>query len=482
MSAQSIWALFFIILTLGAGFFSARKIRHFRDYAVSDHSMHFILLFSTLACTVIGGATTMGFVGKVYQSGLNFIWIVVAIVLSNLFSGYFLAGRIQALHVQTLGELYGLYFGSKARFIASSIALFSTTLLFGVQLVGMGKILTILTGWDTQLCTVIATFVMILYTWAGGIRAVAITDFIQLITICLGLGFTLGIGLHATHGIQNLWTLVGNISPEHLSVTGGQSFTPLLGLFLTFFLGGILSPSMVQRYACGKSPAQSRKGVLFFAAFFLIFGIVILFLGFAALALAVETGHTSLTEGELIWLMQTVLPAGLSGLAFGALLAALMSTADSFLNTTAVIAVHDIWSTCTGSSPRVFQARIITIGIGLLGLVVALLKPEILGLVQYAFAVWAPAMLPSMVSALLAGSPRQSAITPQAAMASMLTGLLTMLVLQSMNITIILVIPSVLFGLILSFLALFTVQWLNSFLFFWGVLTLAKFFHGILFS
>lgn len=451
MQADILWALLFIVIMAANGFIAARKVKNFDDYAVSGRSMHFLVLFATLACTVIGGATTMGFVSFVHKIGLNFLWVVIAISLSNIFSGFFLAGPIRKLKTKTVGELYQHYYGDKAMYIANSVAFITTVLLFGVQLTGMGNILVVLTGWDLHTCIILSTVIMLLYTWAGGMEAVSRTDLVQFVFICLGLGCTIYVGLSNAGGISGLLTTMSELKPSSLNYTGNLPNSAIVGLFLTFFLGGILSPSMVQRYASAKSISQARISVISFAIFFLLFGFVIILLGFLVNSTKLVAGH----ESELILLMKTLLPSWLSGLGLAAIFAAVMSTADSFLNTCSIIFVQTMRHEKVPAQRLLFIARGATFVIGILGLITALVKPEILGLVKYTFALWAPCMLPAMLPVLIKD---KALFTPQAACGSMLVGLVAMIVFQALAVKSIAGMPIILVGLLLSIVTLLGVN------------------------
>ncbi len=449
MNSDIFWALIFIAAMIIIGLFSSRKVKSFDDFSVSGHNMHFFLLFATLACTVIGGATTMGFVGLVDKIGCNFLWVVVAIVLSNLFSGWFLAAPIRRLQIRSVGDLYRHFYGESTMHIANIVALVTTVLLFGVQLTGMGNILSVLTGWPLQNCIIFSTAIMLLYTWAGGIKAVARTDFLQFLFICTGLGCTIAIGLEHIDGIRGLVNVLSVKRPSSLNLTGNLPFSVLSGLFLTFFLGGILSPSMVQRYASSKSEQQARKGVLLFAIFFLIFGVVIVLLGLMVSTIA--DLPLAQHEKELIALMKYLLPPWLYGLGLAAIFAAVMSTADSFLNTSSIIFVKVIQHNATDQKKLLILARISTLVIGVSGLTAALVKPEILGLVKYTFAIWAPCMLPAMLPVLMKRDliDKASFSTP-AANCSMIAGITVMIVFQALAIKEIFHIPVIVIGLIIS--------------------------------
>lgn len=443
MTTGVLWAGAFILLMMVAGFVAARRVKSFTDYAVSGRSMNFLFLFATLTCTVIGGATTIGFVALVTKIGLNFVWVVVAIVASNIFSGLFLAGAVRRLKVESIGGLYLHYYDKRAMVAANCIAFFTTVLLFAVQLSGMGKLLSALTGWELQLSVLFSTFVMLLYTWAGGIKAVARTDFLQFLFICAGIGCTLVAALTGSGGLLGLHQTLIVVKPAALELTGNMPASLLAGLFLTFFFGGMLSPSMVQRYASAKSEAAAGRSVLVFALFFLLFGVVIILLGLSFTGMKLAAAH----EQELPVLMQTLLPEWLVGLGMAAIFAAVMSTADSFLNTSSILFVQTVWRNRSEETGLLRTARRATLVIGLLGLAVALFEPGILGLVKYAFAIWAPAMLPSMVPVLVAGRPLFSA---GGALASIFSGALVMILFQAFAIQTLLGVPVIVVGLVVS--------------------------------
>jgi SSS family solute:Na+ symporter len=194
-------------------------------------------------------------------------------------------------------------------------------------------------------------------------------------------------------------------------------------LCLTYFLGEVLMPPYVQRLLIAKSPRAAARGTILAGIFSIPFAAVTGLIGL--ITLAMEPAVSS--NLALPHLVVTVLPTVLKGLVISGIIAVVMSSADSFLNSASIAFVNDIVKPLGGAglSTRVnlALARIVTLVIGLLSIYFALTVDTILEIIFIAYTYWAPIIVVPMVATLM-GHPRGKLNFVAGAAAGFVTALL----------------------------------------------------------
>ena len=418
----------YFALMLGIGVFSMKNVGDFDDYSVAGRSIPMAILFATIAATLCGGGSTIGRIAYVHNQGVVVLIGISGMAFGQILSGLYIAPKVREAgsSVYTVGDLFGMNYGRAGR-LASSIVSFSFVIaLFGVQILAMGRILETVTGIPLVPAAIISSVITIAYTYAGGMLAVILTDAIQFVVLALGITICGIMSLNNVGGINEAVQSVIAMGPEMAHKVDffrpGWSATKLFAFFLTFFFGEMCAPYFIQRYATGKSAKDSKWGVTVFGVYYMFFLVTTLAIGVASLVLLPHVKP----DLALTTLIAETLPPGISGLVFGALLAAVMSTGDSFINTAAVIFTRDIYNEFI--NPEASQQTLlswtkkITVIIGVGGVGIALAFPKIFELMIYVYNLWAPAVIPPLLVALFLGKGRVSAY---AGAPAVVVGLLT---------------------------------------------------------
>jgi SSS family solute:Na+ symporter len=189
---------------------------------------------------------------------------------------------------------------------------------------------------------------------------------------------------------DNRFTLFGTLRPLEF-----------ISLFLTFLLGETLVPPYVQRLLIGKNARHTSRGTLWSGLFSIPFFAFTGSLGLIALVLKPDLNPNL----ALPFVIQEVLPVGLRGFLIGGLMAVVMSSADSFLNSSAIAFSNDIVKPWRKHplSPRasLLVARLATFITGALAIVFAIKIGSILDILIYAYKFWAPIIVVPLGATLL---------------------------------------------------------------------------------
>ncbi|MGI6226508.1 MAG: sodium:solute symporter family protein [Peptococcales bacterium] len=258
----------YFIGILAIGYYSMKAITGFDDYAVAGRNIPMSLLFATVGATLLGGGATIGRVAFVHNTGLVVFVAVLGVATSQILIGLFIAPRVREMgNVYTIGDIMGYHFGQSGRLVSSIISFIYCICVFAVQILAMGRILETVTGLPILPMSILATIIVIAYTWGGGILAVIYTDAVQFIILMLGIGVAALISLSNSGGMTIVLEQVASIKPDNLVLDAGWSLLALIAFFLTFLLGEALAPFHMQRYMTTKSSKDAKLGVTIFGVF-----------------------------------------------------------------------------------------------------------------------------------------------------------------------------------------------------------------------
>jgi solute:Na+ symporter, SSS family len=268
------------------------------------------------------------------------------------------------------------------------------------------------------------------YTAVGGLRAVIWTDVLQAVT--LGGAVVVVLWL-AVAGIAGGWSGLWEIGTAHrrftmfhldanfLAVenfTSPNSVYTAIAFSLFMYLPGYaVAQNMIQRYVCSGGVREGRRVVVLSAVINAVLGFLLLLLGVALLAYYVQPGGPGLPELESQdqilphFVAQRAAGVGLVGLMLAGLFAAAMSTIDSGINGVASVIVYD-WLGGRQLSLRI--SRLLTVGLGILVIVAALVAPRLGSNVINIITTIAGTLLGGLMAVFLLGMFSPRANTPGA--------------------------------------------------------------------
>ncbi|MDG1702645.1 MAG: sodium/solute symporter, partial [Pseudomonadales bacterium] len=304
-----------------------------------------------IGLSIIGtNVDTNGYIGasgNAYSIGIaqaNFEWIgaIPAMIIASLIfiPLYWRAG------VYSIAEYLGLRYNQAVRVVAALIVTTVSVFAMGVAMWALAITLETFMGWPIWLGILASGTVVGLYSIAGGLGAVAITDSIQVcIMFVCGL-IIVAIGISDAGGAESFVSKLTAANPTHLSayLPADHESYPWHGVILG--LGLVLSPAywvggqaILQRTLGAKSQWDASAGMMFAALAKTFVPVLIVFPGLLALVMMAEIDYPDMA---LPWVIKNVLPVGVSGLMFVAIIAALQSSIDSSINSTALMITRDI--------------------------------------------------------------------------------------------------------------------------------------------
>jgi len=367
-------------LVLGTTLFVGLYLAIRRDSAsnssrffLADRSLAWPLIGASLFATNIGAEHLVGLSGDAYRYGLSAGTVELTTCWTLGFASFFLFPIYIRSRVFTTPEFLEARFHPMARVLFSGLMLIiSIATKMAFHLYAGALVLRGLVGWDVMTVVWIMGITAALFTIVGGFTAVAYTDGIQagiIIAGCLAMLFT---GLHRVGGWQALSIRV----PEamHIARPYYDPNYPFLGVLLTAIYGGTfywgVDQVNVQRVLGARNLDQARWGAMFTVLLKIL--PVFIFALPGVIALALFPGRESKTT--FVTLLNELLPSGVRGLVLAALLASLISSTLSVMNSVSTLVVRDFilyFRPCTGEQAQVRLGRLAIAAAALLGVMAA---------------------------------------------------------------------------------------------------------------
>jgi solute:Na+ symporter, SSS family len=392
--------LYFALLIV-IGVQTIRRIETPEDFAVAGNRIIWPVFFGSLAASFLGGGSSLGNAGETFKDGYVYMFAFFAFAIQTVLVGYFVAPRLKRYaKAQTVGDIMENHYGSTARLLTGILSVAVCAGILGAQALAVGTIFNTILGVSTTVGILIGMSIVVLYSTFGGVWAVIQTDMLQFVFLGVFLPVTLIIGLIKVGGPEELMTSVPN---AHLSFMGTWTLGLFVSVFLAFLLGETLVPPYTQRAFSTPDPANARKGYMMSGIFAFFFFFVSASIGLVALAL-----YPNIAPDQAVpTVVKNVVPVGLVGLVVAALLAVVMSTASSYLNSIAVVFVKDIYlpfiNPNLSASRKVWLERGLSLVVGGAAILFAVSVPSIVDALLYSYALWAPTIIIPLILAVMWG-------------------------------------------------------------------------------
>lgn len=339
--------ILYLLLIGAVGLAASRRVHDARDFFLAGRSLGWGIIGLSIVGTNVSAQSYLGASGGAYSQGIvqaNFEWIgaIPAMILASLvfIPVYWRAG------VYSVPEYMGLRYTQGVRVVTALIACIFAVFAIAVSCWAISVALNVYLGLPVWLGMLLPAAVVGLYSIAGGLVAVAFTDVLQVLIMLLGGVALLWFGLAEAGGLEAFTGALREEHPGHLQtfLAADHPEFPWVGVLLG--LAFVLSPAywignqaVLQRTLGAKSEWDAKASMMFAAFIKTLLPLLIIFPGLLALLMKAELDYP---EAALPWVVKNVLPPGLSGLMFIAIIAALQSSLDSGINSASLLITRDL--------------------------------------------------------------------------------------------------------------------------------------------
>lgn len=326
----------YLVAMLVIGIAVARRAGSQEDFIVAGRRLPIWILSATIIATWFGGGTMLGASGAGYQGGfLAAIADPFGGALALILVGFFFVRTFRRLKLLTVVEFFEDRFGRVAGIVASFGLLLSNVGWTGALMVAFGHVFQTMTGIPMEWGILGGAVIVIGYTTIGGMWAVALTDFIQVVILAIGLIMLLSVVLIDVGG----WSVIAPQLPEHsfrmipLEHTS-ERWLQYFRLWLIFGLADLSAQTLMQRVFAAKTEQVAQNSFYLAGAGYLLIGLIPVMLGIIASVTMPGLADPETAIPRLA--IEHLHPVAIA-IFVGAMLAAIMSSADSALLASASI-------------------------------------------------------------------------------------------------------------------------------------------------
>lgn len=289
MSAIDWWVLLGTITFIVVyGTWKTRKSKNLEGYLLADNKMRWWAVGLSIMGTQASAITFLSLPGQAYQDGMRFVQFYFGLPLAMIIISITAVPIYSRLKVYTAYEYLETRFDLKTRTLASFFFLLQRGFSTGITIYAPAIVLSTILGWSVDITILIIGGLVIIYTVAGGSKAVSVTQNLQMGIITTGMcaaGYLLVKYLPADIGFTDAVNLAGHMGKlnaldfkfdwnDRYNFWSGMTG----GLFLALSYFGT-DQSQVGRYIGGASIAESRLGLLFNGLLKIPMQLLILLLG-----------------------------------------------------------------------------------------------------------------------------------------------------------------------------------------------------------
>ena len=325
---------------VGVGLWFAKKHSDFEDFFLAGRSLTTPLLITTLISTYYGidvlfGDSQLGFTDGVVA------WFGYARPTYAFFiiAAFLLAQRLREEDFKSLPDILDKYYGKNTRYVGAVTSF--TYSLPALSLYGFGMLGDVILGWEPVMGMLVLGGIALIYTLTGGFWAVALTDSIQFLFMCVVLALAVPFAMNFIGGFDKM---IDILEPSYFDTMGDLSIW-LIIIYASTGLAILVEPTFYQRIFAAQSYKNVRNaliiGIFIWGSYDWIITII---------AMAAKTGVIQgilpadvAPDAALLTVMVAALPAGALGLFMAGVLSTEMSTLDSYCLVAGGNVAYDIY-------------------------------------------------------------------------------------------------------------------------------------------
>ncbi|MGC9327409.1 MAG: sodium:solute symporter family protein [Candidatus Hinthialibacter sp.] len=396
------WAIVALYLTISVaiGIIANRYVADMVDFVVAGRGVRTALAVATLTGTELGLVTVMYCAQKGFSGGFAAFHIGIASGIVTFFVGLtgFIVVRLRRCGAITIPDYYRMRYGKKTQIIGGLMLSLGGILNMGMFLKAGSMFIVGITGLQSEAAL---TWVMVgllalvlFYTVLGGMVSVILTDYIQFVVLSLGLFIATALLIQTigwNHIFEKIIELKGEAGFNPLMAESGFGIDYVVWMFFLGLVNCALWPTAIARTLSCDSEETVKKQYMWSSISFTIMFIVPYFWGICALVYITDTPllqeaffpANGVAAVDTLYgmpiLMGRILPVGIIGLITASMIAAFMSTHDSYLLCWSSVLTNDVFAPILGSRMteklKVLLARILIVVIGVMILLISFVYP-----------------------------------------------------------------------------------------------------------
>ena len=328
----------YLTVTIGIGLYAARRVKNTADFAVAGRHLPLTMIITLTFATWFGSELVLGIPAKFMQDGMGgIVEDPFGAGMCLILVGVFFAARLYKMDLLTISDYYKVRYGTFVEVFCSILIMISYLGWVSAQVVALGLVFNLLSNdlisvpWGMALGMVS----ILAYTLIGGMWSVAVTDFVQMIVLIVGLLILAYFASDMAGGADKVIELASSKDlfkfwPEP---TYGEIMT-FVAAAITMMLGSIPQQDVFQRVMSARDMRAATVGPVIGGSMYILFAFVPIFLVATALIVMPEQAAALIADDPqkvLPTLVMEKMPFIMQVIFFGALLSAIKSCASATL-------------------------------------------------------------------------------------------------------------------------------------------------------
>ncbi|MDI6746828.1 MAG: sodium:solute symporter family protein [Rhodocyclaceae bacterium] len=335
--------ILYLAVSVGIGLYAATRVHNSRDYIVAGRNLPFPFVLAMVFATWFGAETVLGISATFLDEGFRgLISDPLGAALCLVLFGLIFARPLYRMNLLTLGDFFRIRYNRQTELVLSLCIIISYLGWVGAQFTALGLVFNVLSADAISLNqgVLIGAGVVLVYTLFGGMWSVALTTFVQMIVIVLGLVYVTWLAGDMAGGFT---TVIERAAAEGkfewLPRLDALDMLAWIAALFTMMLGSIPQQDVFQRVNSSKNEHIAIWGTALGGVSYFFFAAIPLFLAYTATLIDPAMVARLMEEDT-----QLILPSLITGhmpfsaqvIFFGALLSVIMSTASGTLLAPAV--------------------------------------------------------------------------------------------------------------------------------------------------
>jgi len=376
------------LISVGIGIYVWKLVSNMKDFVTAGQGLGVCLGIASLTGTELGLITVMYSAQKGFTGGFAAFHIALVEGMMALMVGLtgFIVYRLRALQVLTIPEYYQLRFDKKTRVLGGIMMALGGILNMGLFLkVGSMFIVGITglsaTSWALPTVMVFLITLVLIYTCLGGMISVVLADYLQFVVLSFGLLLTTGLAIWKlgwTRIFETIELAMGESGFDPTNAESGFGWDYIIWMGFVSLLACSVWPAIVARALAMESPEAVKRQYTFASISFMIRLLIPYFWGICALVFVLgdpelrllffPDGYPApaeLPEGVVAFnnlyglpvFLGRLLPAGVIGVITAGMIAAFMSTHDSYLLCWSSVLTQDVVAPIYENKNRTISPR-----------------------------------------------------------------------------------------------------------------------------
>src|SRR5438105_1239398 len=335
------FVIIYWIISVAIGIYAAKWVHNTKDFAIAGRRLPLYIVTATVFATWFGSETVLGIPASFIKEGFSgVIADPFGSSLCLILVGLFFARPLYRMNLLTIGDYYRKRYSRPVEMLTTLCIVISYLGWVGAQIKALGLVFNVVSegALSQPAGMIIGASTVLVYTMLGGMISVAITDFIQMIIIVLGM---LYIGWEVSGLAGGVGTVVAHAAANgKFNLLPAPELKEILWFFtawITMMLGSIPQQDVFQRVQSAKDENTAANSSILGGALYFCFAFVPMFLAYSASLIDPKMVEAAMKEGgdaqQILpsLILSPIVPVFAQIMFFGALLSAIKSCASATL-------------------------------------------------------------------------------------------------------------------------------------------------------